>query len=75
MRALVNLRDPPDVEVGVHLRRGEARVSEHVLDAPKVASALEQMSREAVAQPMGTDHRPCPRADAPSLDHGPDRTG
>src|SRR5659263_402207 len=36
----------------VDLRRGQARVPEHLLDRPKIGAALEQMSGRAVPQTM-----------------------
>ena len=57
MCAVVDLRNPTHVEVRVHLRRRQARVSQKLLDAAEIAAALEQVRREAVAQSMGPDDR------------------
>lgn len=41
MRALVGVPQPFDRDVRVELRRGEARVSEHLLNAPQVSAPVE----------------------------------
>ena len=41
--------------VGVELRRGQIRVSEHLLNGAQVGAALEQVGGEGVAEQVGVD--------------------
>ena len=55
MRLEVQLAAPPIGYVGVELGRREVGVAEHLLDAPEIGAALEQMRREGVAQEVRVD--------------------
>src|SRR4051812_21494645 len=52
MRAVIRLHEPPEVDVRVALRGGEARVPEELLDGTQVGARAEQMRREGVAERM-----------------------
>ena len=62
MRRVVNLRQILKVEMGVNLRRRNARVTEHLLHRAQVAARLQHVRRERVAQGMRMDFLvdPCP---------------
>src|SRR2546423_13306976 len=51
----IQLAPPAIGYVRVELRRGEVRVPEHLLDAPQVGSALEQVRCEGVAKEVRVD--------------------
>src|SRR5262245_23213634 len=51
----VRLAPPAVGHVGVELGRGEVGVAEHLLDAPQVGAALEQVRRERVAEEVRVD--------------------
>ena len=55
MAAEVDLAATPVADVGIELRCPEIRVAEHLLNAPKIGPALEEVGREGVAQEMGVD--------------------
>ena len=50
MRRVVGLRQMLEVEVRVDLRRGDARVAQHLLHRAQVAARLQHVRREGVAQ-------------------------
>src|SRR5437773_9088172 len=60
MRPVIGLHQTAEVDVGVALRRGEARVAEQLLDRAQVGAGAEEMSREGVAQRVRRrlGHRP-----------------
>src|SRR5688500_17944687 len=47
---LVDIQNMRDVHGGVALRRGQARLTEQLLDSPEVRSALQEVGGEAVAE-------------------------
>ena len=49
---VVDLSQPPRVDVAVDLGRGERRVAEQLLDRPQVGASLQQVRGEGVAEPM-----------------------
>jgi len=49
---LVNASEPPRIDMGVPLRRGDAGVAEHLLDMPQVDTTSHQMGGETVPQGM-----------------------
>ena len=53
MRGLVRFVQSSRADVRVDLRRGEALVPEHFLDASQVRSAVEEVGRKAVPQCVG----------------------
>src|SRR5688572_12253808 len=55
MRLEVQLAPTPIGYVGVELRRGEVGVTEHLLNAPQVGAALEEVRGERVAQEVRVD--------------------
>ena len=55
--AEVDLASPAVRDVRVALGRAEIGVAEHLLDAPEVGAALEQVRRERVAKEVGVDPR------------------
>ena len=55
MRLEVQLAAAPIGYVRVELGRGEIGVAEHLLDAPEVGPALEQVRRERVAEKVRMD--------------------
>jgi hypothetical protein len=50
MRGIVDLRQVLEVEMGVDLRRSDARVSQHLLHGAQVAGRLQHVRRERVPQ-------------------------
>src|SRR5438067_10785525 len=55
MAAEIHIAATAVAHVRVELGRGQIRVAEHLLDAAQVGAALEEMSRERVAQQVGMD--------------------
>src|SRR6476469_5251212 len=55
MTASVLALQPGRLDLGVNLRRGQAGVSQQLLDRPQVSPALQQMRGERMAQRMGRD--------------------
>src|SRR2546430_5546835 len=50
VRAVVDLAQPPRIDVAVDLRRREGRMPKKLLDRAQVGAALEQMRRERVPE-------------------------
>src|SRR6266536_2484157 len=55
MRLVVDLGERLEVEVGVDLRAGDARVAEHFLNRAKIAGRLQHVRRERMAQHVRVD--------------------
>src|SRR5215471_17055371 len=53
VRLVIGFHQAPEVDVRVALRRGEARVSEQLLDGTQVGARTEKMRRERVAESVG----------------------
>src|SRR6266511_3187268 len=55
MRAEVGLAAAGVRHVRVHLGRGQIRMAEHLLHAPEVGTALQEVGREGMAQEVRVD--------------------
>jgi hypothetical protein len=55
MSPKIRLSSPAVRDVGVQLGRAEVGVTEHLLNAPQVGAAVEQVRGERVPQQMGMD--------------------
>src|SRR5205823_10796723 len=55
VRACVLASEPTRLDPRVHLRRGDARMPEELLDRAEVRPALEQVGREGVPKRVGRD--------------------
>src|SRR6266536_950235 len=53
--AEIDVAAPPVAHVRVQLSRPQVGVTQHLLDASQVGSALQEMGREGVAQQVGVD--------------------
>ena len=62
MGGVVDAAEPARVDVAVDLRGRERRVPEQLLDRPQIGSALEQMGRERVPQPVRVGEKAAERA-------------
>src|SRR5258706_15518857 len=49
VRAVIGVHQSAEVDVGVALRRGEARVAEELLDGAQIGAAAEEVGRKGVA--------------------------
>ena len=68
MTSVIDAGEVLEIKVGVHLRRGDVRVTEQFLDPAQILTRLEQVRGEGVAEKMGMHvHRqalqPCPAGD------------
>jgi hypothetical protein len=52
MRLVIDLREILEVEMGIHLRTGDARVAKQLLHRAKVSRGLQQMRCERMAKHM-----------------------
>src|SRR5438093_7652785 len=50
VRAVIGLHQPAEIDVGVALRRRQARVAEQLLDGAQVGSRAEEMRGEGVTE-------------------------
>ena len=55
MEAAVDSLQPAGIDVRVTLRRGDARVAEHLLDMAEIDPTSNEMGRETVAEGVGAD--------------------
>src|SRR5258708_29342785 len=68
MRGVVDLGEVLEVEMGIDLRRGDARVAQHLLDRAQVARGLQHVGCERMAQHMRVHVDFQSRGRGPALD-------
>src|SRR5215831_20847398 len=61
MALVVDRFEPGAVDVRVDLRRGQVRMSEHLLDRPQVRAALDEVGGKRMAQLVRRGHPSNPR--------------
>ena len=52
MRSIVNLGQMLKIEMGINLRRGDMRMSQHFLHGTQITAGLQQMGSKGVPQDM-----------------------